>query len=265
MTWPAATHRNDGPVCLDCIYNHEAKMAILLSVEEAAKKFIESNPEMDACIVTIVPCPGEAIVSIFTTKTGQAFEGKKIPWKELARRIGSGNQATQILHDDLDRIIAAGGEPTIMSRADFVRLSDNLADIRQKFRDLLGAADRVRRMVFVSREDTVLTHALADLSALVEPHCPSNEPHVSQMASAQEPAIRCECDKNSMDNPNPKSNYEPKEYKAMRHLPGKCPGDYELRRYRRPDGTIKVFCSCCHRFGDVLIGEASQAVPDKTT
>ena len=48
--------------------------------------------------------------------------------------------------------------------------------------------------------------------------------------------------------------YLPEEYKARSHETNQCPGDYDLRRFRR-GGTVRILCSCCHLPGDVLLGD----------
>ncbi len=44
--------------------------------------------------------------------------------------------------------------------------------------------------------------------------------------------------------------YSVDEYKAMRHLPGQCPGDYNVKLYNR-NGVPMWLCSCCHLAGDL--------------
>lgn len=55
---------------------------------------------------------------------------------------------------------------------------------------------------------------------------------------------KCECDKNSMNNPWSKSMYSPEEYIAMKHLPNECKGTYKLTKYIR-DGKEVWLCSAC--------------------
>jgi hypothetical protein len=61
--------------------------------------------------------------------------------------------------------------------------------------------------------------------------------------------LRCECDVDSTKNPNPPSWYLPEERKAMKHKPGKCPGTYELKQYRRK-GKVVNLCSACNLTSD---------------
>ncbi len=43
-----------------------------------------------------------------------------------------------------------------------------------------------------------------------------------------------------------KSWYKPQELKARNHGAGKCPGDYQLQKYRQLDGKVSVLCSTCY-------------------
>jgi hypothetical protein len=63
---------------------------------------------------------------------------------------------------------------------------------------------------------------------------------------------RCECDQDSRNNPNPRSAYFKEEFKAMKHAPGKCRGDYLLRLFDR-GGKRLTLCSCCNQLGDRLV------------
>ncbi len=59
---------------------------------------------------------------------------------------------------------------------------------------------------------------------------------------------RCECP-DAATSPM-ESWYAAEERKAMRHAPNACPGDYELRQYRRGDATLWL-CSCCCMPSDI--------------
>ena len=49
--------------------------------------------------------------------------------------------------------------------------------------------------------------------------------------------------------------YLPEEEKAIEHAPNECPGDYQVRLYRR--GVQKLWlCSACTSPGDVLLTRA---------
>ncbi len=64
---------------------------------------------------------------------------------------------------------------------------------------------------------------------------------------------KCECDEDARQNMNPQSLYKPEEYKAIRHAPNECPGDFGLQLYKRPDGSTKWLCSCCNLTGDIPV------------
>jgi len=51
--------------------------------------------------------------------------------------------------------------------------------------------------------------------------------------------------------------YVPAEYKAMKHAPGQCPGDYQTRRYLRGGQTWLWLCSACDMFDDVAVALGS--------
>ena len=65
--------------------------------------------------------------------------------------------------------------------------------------------------------------------------------------------IRCECPEKSIRNPISDSfGYLPEEEKARSHEPNKCPGTYDLKRYKRGN-KILWLCSCCHLSRDIEI------------
>lgn len=49
----------------------------------------------------------------------------------------------------------------------------------------------------------------------------------------------------------PISWYRPEEYKARRHEPNECPGDYKVKLYNR-DGEFFWLCSACDLPGDII-------------
>lgn len=51
--------------------------------------------------------------------------------------------------------------------------------------------------------------------------------------------------------------YEPEEEKARNHAPNECPGDYEVKQYRRGDDLLWL-CSCCCLPKDVAILEGGE-------
>jgi len=64
--------------------------------------------------------------------------------------------------------------------------------------------------------------------------------------------MRCECGEDSRSNPNPRGMYLEQEYKAMKHAPGECPGDYGVKTYLRGGIPINL-CSCCNLTTDVEV------------
>jgi hypothetical protein len=74
--------------------------------------------------------------------------------------------------------------------------------------------------------------------------------HVAIRATRLEPpGITCECPDNATGEGAPEWMYEPQELKARHHLAGKCPGDYNIKPYRR-NGHVIYLCSCCDLPGD---------------
>jgi hypothetical protein len=60
---------------------------------------------------------------------------------------------------------------------------------------------------------------------------------------------KCECSKDSSNNPNPKYMYDKKEWIGMYHKPNECKCKNELKQYLRYNTKIWL-CSCCVMFGD---------------
>ena len=69
--------------------------------------------------------------------------------------------------------------------------------------------------------------------------------------------MKCECNLNSMNNPNPKEDYTEEEQVGMKHLPNECKCLANIKRYKRiSDGKIRYLCSCCNMpWDDIEIKE----------
>lgn len=72
--------------------------------------------------------------------------------------------------------------------------------------------------------------------------------------------MKCECNRDSMDNPLPKEDYSEKEQIGMYHKPNECKCVAGIKRYKRiSDNKIRWLCSCCNMpWDDVEIKEGEK-------
>lgn len=69
----------------------------------------------------------------------------------------------------------------------------------------------------------------------------------------KEVGLRCECPDDVRDVRVNVSQYSLQELKALNHAANACPGDHDLARYKRADGTVATLCSCCYLSSDVRL------------
>jgi hypothetical protein len=81
----------------------------------------------------------------------------------------------------------------------------------------------------------------------------------SGLAAARfDPSRKCECDNEGVLDPASADWYDAElELPYVNHAPGECQCANGLAQYRRSDGSVRWLCSCCHTFGDTLIGVAA--------